>query len=94
VVDNIPYTATMIPVVRDMSAPHAGSQALWWALAAGADMGGNLTIIGASANVILANMAERDGHPIGFWTFMRYAGPVTLGSILISTAYIWVRYLI
>jgi len=94
VVDNIPYTATMIPVVQEMSAPHGGSLALWWALAAGADMGGNLTIIGASANVILASMAEREGHPIGFWTFMRYAGPVTLGSILISTAYIWLRYLL
>jgi Na+/H+ antiporter NhaD/arsenite permease-like protein len=94
VVDNIPYTATMIPVVQDMSAPHGGSLALWWALAAGADMGGNLTIIGASANVILVSMAEREGHPIGFWTFMRYAAPVTLGSILISTAYIWLRYLL
>jgi Na+/H+ antiporter NhaD/arsenite permease-like protein len=94
VVDNIPYTATMLPVVEQMSEPHGGSQALWWALAAGADLGGNLTIIGASANVILASMSERDGHPIGFWTFMKYAGPVTLGSILISTAYIWLRYLL
>ena len=94
VVDNIPYTATMLPVVEQMSEPHGGSLALWWALAAGADMGGNLTIIGASANVILASMSEREGHPIGFWTFMRYAAPVTLGSILISTAYIWLRYLL
>jgi len=94
VVDNIPYTATMIPVVQEMSAPHAGSQALWWALAAGADLGGNATIIGASANVILASMAEREGHPIRFWTFMRYAGPVTLGSILVSTLYVWLRYLL
>ena len=94
VVDNIPYTATMLPVVEQMSEPHGGSLALWWALAAGADMGGNLTIIGASANVILASMSEREGHPIGFWTFMKYAGPVTLGSILISTAYIWLRYLL
>ena len=94
VVDNIPYTATMLPVVEQMSEPHGGSQALWWALAAGADMGGNLTIIGASANVILASMSEREGHPIGFWTFMKYAGPVTLGSILIATAYIWLRYLL
>ncbi|MEO6059357.1 MAG: ArsB/NhaD family transporter [Candidatus Limnocylindria bacterium] len=94
VVDNIPYTATMLPVVEQMSEPHGGSLALWWALAAGADMGGNLTIIGASANVILASMSEREGHPIGFWTFMKYAVPVTLGSILISTAYIWLRYLL
>lgn len=94
VVDNIPYTATMIPVVHEMSAPHNGSQAMWWALAAGADLGGNATIIGASANVILVAMAEREGHPITFGTFLRYAGPVTLGSIVVSTVYIWLRYLL
>jgi Na+/H+ antiporter NhaD/arsenite permease-like protein len=94
VVDNIPYTATMIPVVREMSVPHGESQVLWWALAAGADLGGNATIIGASANVILVSMSEREGHPISFGTFVRYALPVTLGSILVATAYIWLRYLL
>ena len=94
VVDNIPYTATMIPVVQELSAPHTPSQVLWWSLAAGADLGGNLTIIGASANVILASMAEREGHPISFGTFLRYAAPVTLGSVLITMAYLWVRYLL
>lgn len=94
VVDNIPYTATMLPVVAEMSQPHTPSQVLWWSLAAGADLGGNFTIIGASANVILASMAEREGHPISFLTFLRYAAPVTIGSILISMAYLWVRYLI
>jgi Na+/H+ antiporter NhaD/arsenite permease-like protein len=94
VVDNIPYTATMIPVVEELSAPHDGQQVLWWALAAGADFGGNFTIIGASANVILASMAEREGHPITFGTFFRYAAPVTVGSIIVSMAYLWVRYLL
>jgi Na+/H+ antiporter NhaD/arsenite permease-like protein len=94
VVDNIPYTATMIPVVAEMSVPHEPSQALWWALAAGADLGGNFTIIGASANVILASMSEREGHPIPFGTFVRYAAPVTLGSIIVAMAYIWLRYLL
>ncbi|MGH2454671.1 MAG: SLC13 family permease [Candidatus Limnocylindria bacterium] len=94
IVDNIPYTATMLPVVEEMSRPHQGSQALWWALAAGADLGGNATIIGASANVILISMAEREGHPIRFWTYVRYAGPVTVGSILVATVYIWLRYLL
>jgi len=94
VIDNIPYTATMIPVVAEMSQPHEPSQALWWALAAGADLGGNLTIIGASANVILASMSEREGHPITFGTFLRYSAPVTLGSIVVSMAYIWLRYLL
>jgi Na+/H+ antiporter NhaD/arsenite permease-like protein len=94
VVDNIPYTATMIPVVEEMAAPHDGGQVLWWALAAGADLGGNLTIIGASANVILASMAEREGHPISFGQFLRYAGPVTLGTIIVSSLYLWLRYLL
>lgn len=94
VVDNIPYTATMLPVVQQMSEAHEGSLALWWALAAGADLGGNATIIGASANVILASMVEREGHPISFGTFFRYAAPVTFGSILVSMVYIWLRYLL
>jgi Na+/H+ antiporter NhaD/arsenite permease-like protein len=94
VVDNIPYTATMIPVVSEMSQPHTPAQVLWWSLAAGADLGGNFTVIGASANVILASMAEREGHPISFGTFLRYAAPVTIGSILVSMAYLWVRYLL
>jgi len=92
-IDNIPYTATMIPVVDQLSAAHE-SDALWWALAIGADLGGNATIIGASANVILASMAEREGHPISFGAFLRYGLPVTVGTVLISTAYIWLRYLL
>jgi len=93
IIDNIPYTATMIPVVEQLSAGHE-SDALWWALAIGADLGGNATIIGASANVILASLAEREGHPITFGAFLRYGLPVTLGTILISTAYVWLRYLL
>jgi Na+/H+ antiporter NhaD/arsenite permease-like protein len=93
VIDNIPYTATMIPVVEELSAGHE-SDVLWWALAIGADLGGNLTIIGASANVILASMAEREGHPITFGAFLRYGVPVTIGTVLISTVYLWVRYLL
>ena len=92
VIDNIPYTATMIPVVDQLSEGHE-SNVLWWALAIGADLGGNMTIIGASANVILASMAEREGHPISFGAFLRYGLPVTVGTVLISTVYLWVRYL-
>ena len=92
-IDNIPYTATMIPVVEQLAGGHE-SDALWWALAIGADYGGNATIIGASANVILAGMAEREGHPIRFGAFLRYGLPVTLGTMLISTGYIWLRYLL
>lgn len=93
VIDNIPYTATMIPVVMQLSAGHE-TDALWWGLAIGADLGGNATIIGASANVILAAMSEREGHKISFVSFLRYGLTVTLGSMLIATAYVWVRYLL
>jgi len=92
VIDNIPYTATMIPVIDQLSTGHE-SDVLWWALAMGADLGGNMTIIGASANVILASMAEREGHPITFGAFLRYGLPVTIGTVLISTVYLWVRFL-
>ena len=93
VIDNIPYTATMIPVIEQLSASHEGD-ALWWGLAIGADLGGNATIIGASANVILASMVEREGHRISFGAFLRYGLPVTLGSMIIATIYVWLRYLL
>ena len=93
VIDNIPYTATMIPVVTQLAAGHE-TDALWWGLAIGADLGGNATIIGASANVILAAMSEREGHRISFGAFLRYGLTVTLGSMIIATAYVWVRYLL
>ncbi|MDQ4034606.1 MAG: ArsB/NhaD family transporter [Chloroflexota bacterium] len=93
IIDNIPYTATMIPVVEQL-AEGQPNDALWWALAIGADLGGNATIIGASANVILAGMAEREGHPITFGQFLRYGLPVTAGTMLIATGYVWIRYLV
>ena len=92
VIDNIPYTATMIPVVERL-AEGQPNDGIWWALAIGADLGGNATIIGASANVILAGMAEREGHPISFGQFLRYGLPVTAGTMVIATGYVWVRYL-
>ena len=92
IVDNIPYTATMIPVVQRLTAD-GENQALWWVLAIGTDFGGNATIIGASANVILASLAEREGHPITFWEFFKYGSVATLGSMVIATIYVWLRYL-
>jgi Na+/H+ antiporter NhaD/arsenite permease-like protein len=92
IIDNIPYTATMIPVVEQL-AEGQPNDGIWWALAIGADLGGNATIIGASANVILAGMAEREGHPISFGQFLRYGLPVTFGTMVIATAYVWLRYL-
>jgi len=93
IVDNIPYTATMIPLVRDLGAQGIPLEPSWWALALGADLGGNATIVGASANVVVANLAAKAGHPIGFRTFLRYGVVVTVVSLAISTVYLWVRYL-
>jgi len=93
IIDNIPYTATMIPVVAQLS-EGSDTNVLWWALAIGADFGGNATIIGASANVILASLAEREGHPVRFGTYLRYGLPVTIGSMVVATGYVWLRYLL
>ena len=94
IVDNIPYTATMIPIVRELGAGEPGGQPLWWALALGADFGGNATLIGASANIIVANLAARGGQAITFREFLAYGVPVTLVSALVATAWVWLRYLV
>lgn len=93
-VDNIPYTATMIPVVQQLGASGLEIEPLWWALALGACLGGNATLVGASANVVAANAAARAGHPISFGRFLRVGGLVALMSLAISSAYLWVRYLL
>lgn len=93
VIDNIPYTATAIPVVERLVQEGISSQALWWSLALGACLGGNLTIVGASANVVVANLAARAGHPIRFVEFMRYGAIVVVESLVISSVYVWFRYL-
>jgi Na+/H+ antiporter NhaD/arsenite permease-like protein len=93
VVDNIPYTATAIPIVERLIETGLRADPLWWSLALGACLGGNLTIVGASANIVVANLAARDGHTITFMQFFRYGSAVVLVSLLISTAYLWVRYL-
>ena len=92
IVDNIPFTAAMIPVVDQLQGA-SGDDAYWWALALGACFGGNATIVAAAANVAAAGMAARAGRPIGFMTFLRIGLPVTLVSMLLATLYIAVRYL-
>jgi Na+/H+ antiporter NhaD/arsenite permease-like protein len=95
IIDNIPYAATMTPLVHVLNANHGhAGDALWWSLAIGTDYGGNATIIGASANVILAAMAEREGHRISFGTYLRYGVPITVGTMLVASAYVWLRYLL
>jgi Na+/H+ antiporter NhaD/arsenite permease-like protein len=93
IVDNIPYTATAIPVVERLVASGLPAEALWWSLALGACLGGNFTIVGASANVVVANVAARAGYPIRFFEFFRYGAIVVLLSLVIATVYVTVRYL-
>jgi Na+/H+ antiporter NhaD/arsenite permease-like protein len=97
VIDNIPYVATMSPLVLDVTrqiADPVQSQALWWALALGADFGGNLTAIGASANVVVLGIAKRAGYPISFWEFTRKGALVTLTTVLVAAPYLWLRYFV
>jgi Na+/H+ antiporter NhaD/arsenite permease-like protein len=92
IVDNIPYTATMIPVVQSLEGA-LPLQPLWWSLALGACLGGNATLVGASANVVVANIAARGGYPISFRLFLRYGIIITVISLVIASFYIWMRYL-
>ena len=94
VVDNIPFTTAMIPVVKELqaSAGASGDDAYWWALALGACFGGNATMIAAAANIAAAGMAERAGTPIGFLAFLKVGLPATVLSITIATAYVAIRY--
>jgi Na+/H+ antiporter NhaD/arsenite permease-like protein len=94
IVDNIPYVATMSPVVAELVAGAPGDgQVLWWALAFGADLGGNATAIGASANVVMLGLADRAGHHIGFWEFTKYGLVVTVITVSLTAPYLWLRYL-
>lgn len=94
IVDNIPYVATTAPLVGDMVAEshHPRATSLWWALAAGADLGGNATPVGASANVVMVGMAARHGHPISFWRFTKYGLLVTGSTVAVAWLYLWIRY--
>ena len=92
IIDNVPFTATMVEVVKGFSDEGTGISPLWWALALGADLGGNATIVGASANVIVVNLARSSGYPISFLHFFKYGAVVSVLTLIISTAYIWLRY--
>ena len=93
-VDNIPFVATMIPLIKDMGAMGLSNlEPMWWSLALGACLGGNGTLIGASANVVVASLAAQHGRQISFIGFMKVAFPCMILSIIISTAYLYLRYL-
>ncbi|OEV09653.1 SLC13 family permease [Streptomyces nanshensis] len=96
VVDNIPYVATMAPVTADLVHSTGGGDGhvMWWALTLGADLGGNATAIGASANVVVLGLAERNRTPIGFWQFTKYGLVVTAVTVGLSALYVWLRYFV
>ena len=95
IIDNIPYTATMSPMLveiqKTMGADY--THPLWWSLSLGACLGGNMTIIGAAANVIVSENAAKEGHPIGFIQFMKYGVPIVVISLIISSIYVYFKYL-
>lgn len=94
-VDNIPFVATMIPMIQEMGKIGISDlEPLWWSLALGACLGGNGTLIGASANLIVAGMAAKEGYNISFLKFLWIGFPLMILSIIISTVYIYLRYLI
>lgn len=97
VVDNIPFVAAMIPLIREVGPQLAGGahlvNVLWWSLSLGACLGGNGTLIGASANLTVAGLAERQGVPFSFWTYTKTAFPLMLMSIVLAQAYLLLRYL-
>ena len=95
VIDNIPFVATMIPMIKSMEAELGGREAMmpvWWALSLGACFGGNGTLIGASANVIVAGLAQRHGNHINFIRFLKWSIPVMLISVGISCAWLYIQY--
>jgi Na+/H+ antiporter NhaD/arsenite permease-like protein len=104
IVDNIPYVATMNPLIIDMAQQlwpeetglrlihHPDLMPLWWSLALGACLGGNGSPVGASANVIIVGMAERAGHKISFMRFVLYGAPIMVLTVFISMIYVWLRY--
>lgn len=95
-IDNIPFVATMIPMLKSMEPSLGGREAMmpvWWALSLGACFGGNGTLIGASANVVVAGLAMREGHPINFMKFLLWSIPVMLLSVLIASAALYLEYI-
>jgi Na+/H+ antiporter NhaD/arsenite permease-like protein len=95
ILDNIPFVATMIPLIKSMAPAFGGSNAiepLWWCLSLGACLGGNGTLTGASANLAVAGIAERNGVRFGFFQYLRYGAPMTFVSIVICQIYVWLRY--
>jgi Na+/H+ antiporter NhaD/arsenite permease-like protein len=96
-VNNVPYAATMTPIVAQFIPSihgHANHDVLWWALILGTVLGGNLTAVGASANVVVVGIAQRAGSPVSFWDFTKRGVAVTAVSFVIAISYLWLRYFV
>jgi Na+/H+ antiporter NhaD/arsenite permease-like protein len=96
-VNNVPYAATMTPIVAQFPSSihdHTNNGVLWWALILGTVLGGNLTAVGASANIVVIGIAQRAGNSISFWQFTRKGAVVTATSLALSVGYLWVRYFV
>lgn len=93
IIDNIPYTATMIPLIKNLGNHFEDIKPLWWALSLGACLGGNGTLIGATANIVVADMASKSGKSISFIEFLKVGSIVMVESLIICSVYIWWRYL-
>jgi Na+/H+ antiporter NhaD/arsenite permease-like protein len=97
VINNVPYAATMAPIVAELAPSiigHVNPDVLWWALAIGTGFGGNLTAVGASANVVVLGIARRADNPISFWEFTRKGTVVTAISFALTAVYLWLRYFV
>ena len=93
IIDNIPYTTTMLPLIKNLQTAFPNVDALWWSLALGACLGGNATLIGASANVVAANISKKNGKVISFIEYLKYGLPLTFVTIVIAMIYLNFRYL-
>ena len=92
ILDNIPFTATMIPIILYMGSQGIDVWPLWWALSLGACLGGNGTLIGASANVVLSGISTREGYPITFMSFLKVGMPMMLVSVALAAVYLMIRF--
>lgn len=93
-IDNIPFTATMIPLIQELGADGMNTVPLWWSLALGACFGGNGSLIGATANVVVAGISTKSGYPISFVYFFKIGFPLMIVSVIMATGYVWLRYLL
>ncbi|NLI97492.1 ArsB/NhaD family transporter [bacterium] len=95
VTSSVPFVIAMLPVIRGLASQGVQPiEPLWWALALGACLGGNGTLIGAAANMVIAGISNKSGHKISFWAFAKKGMPTTIISLILSSIYIWLRYFV